>query len=57
MSIENNREFKTEKCTLLPMGSGREGNDLHFSMPISLNKLIAGIFSDLASASSALIFP
>lgn len=32
MSIDNNRAFKTEKCTLLPVGSGREGNDLHFSI-------------------------
>lgn len=26
------REFKTEKCGLLPMGSGLDGNDLHFSI-------------------------
>lgn len=26
------REFKTEKCSLLPMGSGLDGNDLHFSI-------------------------
>ncbi len=26
------KEFKTEKCSLLPMGSGLEGDDLHFSI-------------------------
>ena len=26
------REFKTERCGLLPMGSGLDGNDLHFSI-------------------------
>ncbi len=26
------KEFKTERCGLLPMGSGLDGNDLHFSI-------------------------
>ncbi len=31
-SMDDIKEFTTEKCSLLPMGSGREGNDLHFSI-------------------------
>ena len=26
------KEFKTEKCSLLPMGSGLNGENLHFSI-------------------------